>query len=52
MTAIVTPSFSSTVTETELFCRALAPRVQGRNPVMSRLAIAFLLTLTGTTANA
>ena len=24
MTAIVTPSFSSTVTETELFCRALA----------------------------
>jgi hypothetical protein len=47
MAAIVAPSFSPTVTETKS-CR----RAQGEKPAMSRPAIAFMLVLAASAANA
>src|ERR1700731_1922841 len=51
MAAILTPSFSPTVIETQSYRRALVPRAK-RRPVMSRLAIAFVSALAATAANA
>jgi hypothetical protein len=51
ITAILTPSFSPMLTETELYVAHRSP-AQGKEPVMSRLSIAFVLALTATTANA
>jgi hypothetical protein len=51
MAAILTPSFSPTVTETESYRHAFV-RAQEEKPDMSRLAIAFVLALVATAANA
>ena len=49
--AILAPSSFPTVTETQSCLRALVPRARGE-AVMSRLAIAFVLALAATAANA
>jgi hypothetical protein len=51
MVAILKPGLFPTVTETESYRRALVPCAE-EEPVMSRLAIAFVLSLAATAANA
>jgi hypothetical protein len=52
MAAILTPSFSPTVTETRSYRAPRWSRAQEEKPVMSRLAIAFVLALAAVAANA
>jgi hypothetical protein len=51
MVAILAPGYSPMLTETQSFRRALVPRARGE-AVMPRLAIAFVLALAATAANA
>jgi hypothetical protein len=50
MAAIQTPGCFPTLTQAKSYCRMLVPHAEGE-PVMSRLAIAFVSALAATTAN-